>query len=198
MCTATQTTTLPALQQLAEQWASVLCSYYPDVDPVRVAPPIGEGVRCFYRFVNGQPVSWDLGRLLSLLVDQPAIHDVTLVFNSLRKALRHLMAERDLQTILWISDRLDEWLAQMITRYDTHRVHQSRKRWQDAVQRLSRLNTLSHCVAALNTSLDLQSAFTATVELGRLLTSADVCVFYQCAGECCGCGPTPVRSHLLR
>jgi signal transduction histidine kinase len=118
-----------------------------------------------------------------LLAPQPVFHDLTQVFSALRLAVRSAVAGSNMQTILWLGEHLDSWVVQVVTRYDALRARQSRKRWQDMVQRLARLNTLSYCVAELTTSLDLASAFTATVELARLLAEADLCTLYQREGD---------------
>lgn len=178
MCATDQTLTLPSSHHIADQWLAALLRRYPQCDTAAVAAQLQRATKDFYRFLSGYPTTWDLNQLMPLL-SQPSLNDLMQVFSALRAAARAALAESSGQTVLYLGENLDNWVAQVVTNYDTARAQQTQQRWQEMVQRVSRLNTLSYCVTELNTSLDLASAFKAVVELARLLTDADMCILYQ-------------------
>lgn len=173
----------PCQQMIAVHWCDALCRLYPDRSAASIEAEVQTATDCLYAFLSGSPVTWDLRRLMVLLTPQPSFSDMTQVIIALRMAVRSALADSDAQTMLWMSEKLDRWVVEVVTHYDRMRLRQTEKRWRDMVERLAQLNTLSHCVAELNTSLDLASAFSATVELARLLSGADVCVLYQQEGD---------------
>jgi signal transduction histidine kinase len=183
MCTAAEPLVLPAQQQIVQHWLAGLRRQYPRCDAARVETQIHDAIRNFYKFLSGYPAAWDLNPLMLLLSRQPSFQDLAHVFSTLRAAVRAAISDSSKQTVLCTTEHLDNWITQVVMHYDVARSHRSQQRWQDMVQRLSRLNTLSYCVAELNTSLDLASAFSATVELARVLTDADVCLLYQRDGD---------------
>jgi len=178
MCVTDQALTLPSHQYIADQWLAVLRRRYPQCDAAAVAVQLQRATRDFYRFLSGSPATWDLNQLMPLLA-QPSLKDLLQVFSALRAAARAAARENGGQAALSLGEHLDNWVAQVVANYDAARAQQTQQRWQEMVQRVSRLNTLSYCVTELNMSLDLASAVKAVVELARLLTDADMCILYQ-------------------
>jgi signal transduction histidine kinase len=169
---------LPCQQTIADDWRDALYRLYPGRNKARIEAQVQEAITSLYKYLSGSPVTWDLRRLMVLLVPQPTFNDVTSVFAALRQAVCNPQCDRDARSIQQMSDSLDGWVEEVVSLFDRIRQRQSEKRWREMVQRFSQLNTLGHCVAELNTSLDLASVFTATVELARRFSGADLCVLY--------------------
>lgn len=170
-------------QVIVTHWRDALLSLYPGSSAARVEAQLETAVRCLDQYLSQGGGMWNPGLLLPLLVARPSLSDVTRVFAALRQAYGAAVDTGDTRALLHLLSRLDGWIAAAVEHYESTRLRQNRRRWRDMVQRFSQLNTLSHCVAELNTSLDLTSVFTATVELGRLFSGADLCALYLREGR---------------
>lgn len=174
---------LPTECQITKLWLAQLEAQYPQVPATHIEVELRAAIACFYKTLAGSPITWDLRRLMLVLSPQPSFNDMVQVFMSLRTAVRQSALGQDAVTILRLMETLDMWIRDVVTRYDNLRQHRTEQLWHSTIQRVAQLNTLSHCVARLNVSLDLASAFSASVELARLLSGADLCALYQQEGN---------------
>ncbi len=175
--------TLPPREHIEARWLSALHRSYPTCDRAHLETQIHEATKCLYRCLAGQSASWEMQHLMAVLTAQPSLNELLRVLLALRSAVRLSLADSDAHTVLWLDEQLDRWIEDCTNRYNLALKQHSRRRWTDMVQRVVQLNTLSYCLAELNASLDLVSAFNATVELARQLTGADLCVLYQREGD---------------
>ncbi|MBK9745727.1 MAG: GAF domain-containing sensor histidine kinase [Chloroflexi bacterium] len=171
--------TLPPREHIEVRWLSALSGSYPTCDHAHLETQIHEATQCLYRSLSGQSTSWDMHHLMAVLTGHPSLNELMRVLLALRSAVRQSLADSDIHTVLWLDEQLDLWIENCTSRYNLALKQQSHHRWTELVQRVVQLNTLSYCLAELNASLDLVSAFNATVELARQLSGADLCVLYQ-------------------
>ncbi len=174
---------LPSPNQITEIWLTQLHTQYPDRCQLHLQPQLQAAIACLYRSLNSHEPTWDLRRLMVVLSPQPSFNDVVKVFMTLRVAVRQATTGYDPELVIWFNEGLDNWVMATVTNYDALRQRKSERLWQNTVQRIAELNTLSHCTAKLNASLDLASAFSAAVEMARLLSGADLCTLYQQEGD---------------
>ena len=169
--------TLPPREHIEVRWLSALHRSYPTCDHAHLETQIHEATKCLYRSLSGQSASWDMHHLMAILTARPSLNELTRVLLALRSAVRQSLADSDIHTVLWLDEQLDLWIENCTGRYNLALKQQSHHRWTEMVQRVVQLNTLSYCLAELNASLDLISAFNATVELARQLAGADLFLF---------------------
>ncbi|MBZ0300493.1 MAG: hypothetical protein K8J31_12160 [Anaerolineae bacterium] len=176
-----QNTTMPRLahEMIVERWFGLIRQLYPDWDDVQAGDGAFRAVQDFCDFLTGIPSTWDPQTLFGTLPELLSLSDITRLFITLRESVREEITCEDAPSIVYVMERLDAWIEIVISRYEGARTDRSRKQFKQMVERIVQLNTLSHCVATLNASLDLVSAFTAGAQLAQVLTGADLCAVYQ-------------------
>ena len=174
---------LPSKDRITENWLSHLHAQYPNSNIAHMEPQLRAAVACLYKTLYGDPAIWDVRGLMLVLTPQPSFRDVVQVFIALRIAVRESLKDCDAETILHLLETLDVWVQEALTSFDRVRERKTESLWQNTIQRIAQLNTLSHFMAKLNVSLDLPSAFSASVELARQLSGADLCAIYQQEGH---------------
>ena len=183
MYSQTDVVSLPPRQRVLKDWMKMLPELCPGWDNAGLESLACHLLDDLYGHLddrNGRCLSDMQARLTADIATAPlSCSDMARMFIALRSVFRHLLGKNEPVDILRVLERLDEWSDRTIARFDATCLRNAQKRRVEVVQRIAQLNTLNHCAAALNVSLDLVSAFNATAQLAQVLTNADLCIVYQ-------------------
>jgi len=160
----------------ARQWLSLLRKHYPDWDFQALEASALDAVRDFCAFSETGLCTWNLTEFVGQIRTNLGLSDLTRIFTTLRMALRDRMKAFEGAEILAHMQQLDAWVLAVISRFED--MHEPQ-----AIEPIPQIVVLSQCVAALNASLDLVSAYHAAAQLAHQLTGADLCAVYQIDGH---------------